>query len=227
MEKEKKVSAKKTTKKEPIKKEENKKTVKKSAPRKKELNLTTNLKKEENEIKIKLKGENEIECAFCHKYFDKGLKICPYCRKHQKYGLGITFTIIVIAVFLTVILASSLIEKFAINGKTEEEYKQSCVLTTYEQLIRTPKEYKGKDIKVIGEVVEVIGYDDGFSNNMTIKINANLFEGKEQFISLEFIDKEYEQGFIAGDIITAYGEYTQINGNEPTIEIKYITLGEL
>ena len=219
-------------KKEPEKKEKitKKETIKKVTRKKepiKELNVTTKLNKQENATKIKLNDENETECVFCHKYFEKGLTICPYCKKHQKYGLGITFLIIIIAVFLTVILASSLIEKYAIHGKTEEEYKQSCTLLNYEELIRTPKEHKGKDIKVIGKVIEVNGYDDGFSNNMTIKIDANLFEDeKTQYITLNYVDKEYEKGFIVGDIITAYGEYTQINGNEPTIEVKYIMLGQ-
>lgn len=202
-----------------------KKPVAKKKTTTKVLNETTKVKKEK--VVKETIEDNKQECSFCHKLFEKGLTVCPHCRKNQKSGLGIAFFIIVAGVFLTIIVAASIIQNLALNGVTEQEYKEKCSLITYEDLIRTPKKYKGEDIKIIGKVTNVEGFDSGFSNSMIITINANMFnEGNAQNIVLNFDDKEYDSGFMIGDVITAYGEYTQINGNEPTIEVKYINIGQ-
>ena len=196
---------------------------------KKELNETVKIASVQEKVEISTpKNDNMKECIYCHKEFEKGYTICPHCHKRQKSSVGIIFFIVFALIFLFSIICFHFINKYlGNNNKSAYEYQNSCVLVDYENLIRNPKDYKNKDIKVIGEVVSVSGYDDGFSNNMEITINANLFENDvEQLITIVFTDKDYSQGFIEGDIITVYGKYTYINGNTPEIEAKYIIFGK-
>lgn len=212
--------------------EPKKATKKKAAPKKEKtpisLNETVNLEKDKPEM-----NPDEVAvvsgqmCIHCHNYFDKGLTICPHCRKRQtNNSFGLTIAIVFGLVFLLFIIAGYFVDKYMINTSNEEEYKTSCKLVSYENLIRVPKDYKNQKIKLIGTVVSVSGIDDGYGNEMTISLNANLFEnGIEQIIQVNFRDKDYSQGFMQGDLITVYGEYTAINGNEPEIDAEYIVFG--
>ncbi len=93
-------------------------------------------------------------------------------------------------------------------------------------MVRKPKEYKNKNVKVIGKVVSVTGEDKAAGNEMKIIIDANLFEGNNsQLIEVNFLDRNYEIGLLEGDLITVYGLYKAINGNIPKIESKYIVFG--
>lgn len=229
-EKKNKVTKKNTNSNETIKNTAKKTTIKKAkkVETKNDLNETINLKKDAlNEIKI-AKDENLIECKYCHKNYEKGYTICPHCHKRQKTtSIGIAFFITFAIIFLIGIITFHFIEKYLTNPQPEIDYKLTCQLVDYENLVRHPKDYKNKDIKVIGQVVNVEGYDDGISNNMTITINVNLFEnGINQLITIEYNDYKYEQGFLAGDLITVYGKYTSINGNIPNISAEYIVFGK-
>ncbi len=221
---------KKTTKTSEVKKEPVKKVVKKSSIKKEEepviINETVSLTPEV--ITEEQPKEELVECIHCHKGFEKGLTICPHCRKRQKSNIAILFFIVFGCVFLLAIICFHFVEKYVIgnNSNYKDDYKENCILVDFENLVRHPKEYKHKDVKVIGTVMSVEGYDSGFSNNMVITINANLFEnGVEQTMTVSFNDKEYSQGFLVGDLITIYGEYTEINGNVPNIKAKYIAFG--
>lgn len=204
------------------KKETKKRVVKKT----KTLNETIDITKDNVKKEI-INNPNKIECIHCHKYFDKGLSICPYCRKSQKDHTGITVMIILAIVMLLCIIGSYFIKKYSTSPMSETEFKNSCQLVSYESLVRNPKTYKKQNIKVMGTVVSVKGTDTNYGNIMEITINANLFdETKTQDIVINYTDNNYNQGFIEGDLITAYGEYTLINGNTPTIEAKYIIFGK-
>lgn len=215
-----------------VKKKSTKKTSTSKAKPKKEknisLNETVNLandKKEETKEQVSVVSGQM--CIHCHNYFDKGLTICPHCRKRQtNNSIGLTIAVVFCLVFLLFIIAGYFVDKYMMTSSNEEEYKTSCKLVSYENLIRVPKDYKNKDVKVIGTVVSVDGIDEGYGNSMTLTINANLFEnGTEQLIEVNFTDKDYSQGFIKGDLITVYGNYSAINGNEPEIDAKYIVFG--
>lgn len=215
--------------------ETKKKTVKRTTPKstiKKEekplvLNETVNLEAET--VTVESKPELVMtECMHCHKEFEKGLTICPHCRKRQKSNIAVLFFIVFGCVFLLAIICFHFIDRYIIgeNVNYKEDYKKNCVLVDFENLVRHPKDYKNKDVKVIGTVLSVDGYDSGFSNSMEITINANLFDnGVEQIMTISYNDKDYNQGFLVGDLITAYGKYTEINGNRPNIEAKYIAFG--
>lgn len=205
-------------------------TVKKGkVPKKtKELNETVKIEETEKVNKIIPISENEIECIYCHNTFQKGMSICPHCRKRQKSNLSIVFFLLFAAIFITIILCTHFIEKIGDGSNlSEEDYKQSCELVSYENLVRKPVDYKDKDIRIIGTVVEVTGIDTGLGNDMKITIDANLFnDGKNYYVEINYVDKKYEQGFINGDMITVYGKYQTINGNMPVVNAKYIVFGQ-
>lgn len=168
---------------------------------------------------------NVDQCKYCHKFFDKGLTVCPHCRKNQNISTVSTIITILIAIFALLLLFTYFfMDNQNKNKLTPEEYKSTCVLVSYEDLVRSPKNTMYKTVKLIGKVVSVEGHDNGITgNSMTIKINVNLFANQaEQIVEIKFNDKDYKQGFLTNDLVEVYGKYTQINGNVPTIEAEYI-----
>lgn len=168
---------------------------------------------------------NVDQCKYCHKFFDKGLTVCPHCRKNQNISTVSTVITILIAIFALLLLFTYFfMDNQNKNKLTPEEYKSTCVLVSYEDLVRSPKNTMYKTVKLIGKVVSVEGHDNGITgNSMTIKININLFANQaEQLVEIKFNDKDYKQGFLTDDLVEVYGKYTQINGNVPTIEAEYI-----
>lgn len=168
---------------------------------------------------------NVDQCKYCHKFFDKGLTVCPHCRKNQNISTVSTIITILIAIFALLLLFTYFfMDNQNKNKLTPEEYKSTCVLVSYEDLVRSPKNTMYKTVKLIGKVVSVEGHDNGITgNSMTIKINVNLFANQaEQIVEIKFNDKDYKQGFLTDDLVEVYGKYTQINGNIPTIEAEYI-----
>lgn len=187
-----------------------------------------------NEVKNNIKENitNKIEenlnvdqCKYCHKFFDKGLTVCPHCRKNQNISTVSTIITVLIAIFALLLLFTYFfMDNQNKNKLTPEEYKSTCVLVSYEDLVRSPKNTMYKTVKLIGKVVSVEGHDNGITgNSMIIKINVNLFSNQaEQIVEIKFNDKDYKQGFLTNDLVEVYGKYTQINGNVPTIEAEYI-----
>ncbi|MDD2505214.1 MAG: hypothetical protein PHF21_02940 [Bacilli bacterium] len=167
-----------------------------------------------------------IICRFCNEKFEKGLSICPSCRKNQKDQTGVIVISTLLVLLLLSIIGTHFLDKYVNKPLTENEYKYNCTLASYEELVRSPKSLKDKDIKVIGKVLKVDGIDLKYGNEMTVSIDGNLFSGDtKQLITFKYLDKNYELGFIEGDIITVYGVYKQINGNIPFINAKYFTFG--
>ena len=220
-----KTTTKKTTEKKPIRKTTTKRGVKKAQKAEPNLNETiTNQTVQKEEVII---NDNLIECNNCHQKFEKGYSICPHCHKRQTPSVSLTFFIVFAVVFLFGIITFHFVDKYVLKNVVETDYKDTCVLVDYENLVRHPKDYRSKDVKVIGEIVSVEGIDTGYGNNMHITINANLFEnGAEHLITIDYSDTTYDQGFIEGDLITVYGTYESINGNIPNINAKFIVFGK-
>ena len=171
-----------------------------------------------NEVKEEAKKEinNVIEekldvqrCKYCHKYFDKGLTVCPHCRKNQNFNAVGIMTSILIALFALLMLFTYFYMNKQANKTTPGEYKSTCALVSYEDLIRSPKNTLNKTVKLIGKVVSVEGHDNGITGNtMTITLNINLFDtGTEQLVKVQFTDENYSQGFLKDDLIEVYGVY--------------------
>lgn len=220
-----KTTTKKTTEKKPVRKTTTKRVVKKA--QKVEPNLNETITNQTVQKEAVIINDNLIECNNCHQKFEKGYTICPHCHKRQTTSISLTFFIVFSVVFLFGIISFHFIDKYVLKNVVETDYKDTCVLVDYENLVRHPKDYRGKDVKVIGEIVSVEGIDTGYGNNMHITINANLFEdGAEHLITIDYSDTTYEQGFIEGDLITVFGSYESINGNIPNINAKFIVFGK-
>ncbi len=213
-----------TTTKKVAKKPVAKKTIKKKDF---EQNLNETVLSVDVQKEVVINNDNLIECNNCHEKYEKGYTICPHCHKRQKTSVSLAFFIVFAVVFLFGIISFHFIDKYLFNKVAQNDYKDNCVLVDYENLVRRPKDYRGKAVKVIGHVVSVEGTDTGYGNKMRITINANLFDdGLEHFVTIDYSDTLYEQGFIEGDLITVYGDYTSINGNIPNINAKYIIFGK-
>lgn len=201
--------------------------VKKAVPKvEKSTNLNETINSPKEVQPVVVNDANIVECKYCHERFEKGYTICPHCHKRLNSSVSLTFFIVFALAFLFGILVFHFTDKFLFS-KTSPDYKDTCILVDYESLVRRPKDYKGKDVKIIAEVKSVQGFDTGFSNDMTLTVNAHLFEdSSEHLITVTYSDKNYDQGFIEGDIITIYGNYSSINGNVPNIDAKYIVYGK-
>lgn len=173
--------------------------------------------------KVEKAKQETVECRYCFKDFKKGLTICPYCHKSQKDQTGTVIIGILLVILLLCIIGNHFLDLYFTKPMNESEYKINCRLTSYEELVKKPKEFKYSDIRVIGKVVDVDGDDVSYGNIMTVTIDANLFnEDYEQLITFKYVDKEYNTGLIKGDIVSVYGKYQSINGNVPYVEAKYI-----
>lgn len=186
-------------------------------------------KKTTRKIKAEVKEEpvhdlsNKYKCKFCGEFIENGMTICPSCRKSNKSNANLLVFGSIAAIMLFAIIFFHFVNKYIMNPENKDSFVQECTLVTYEDLVRVPKTYMGKNVAVIGRVVDVQGYNDGFYNDMTITLDLNLFDdGIENLITVNFKDSKFEQGFISGDLLVVYAEYDTINGNEPLLNAKYI-----
>jgi len=209
-------------KKKPVKKTTTKKTVakKKSTPKKlNELNDTIVIKPSQI-------IEEKMECKYCFEEFKKDLTICPFCRKKQKDNTGLIVVLILTIILFIAVIANHFVERYQETRINESEYKFNAQLVSYEELVRSPRDFRNQEIKVVGKVVQVEGTDFGSGNRMLVQIDANLFDGPVvQIIEFEYFDRDYSIGLIEGDIITVYGRYEKINGNIPFIRAQFIVFG--
>src|SRR5574344_212212 len=58
---------------------------------------------------------NKKQCVHCHKFIDKGLNVCPYCRKSQKDHLGLILAIILGFILTLCICGSYFVSKYTSN----------------------------------------------------------------------------------------------------------------
>lgn len=175
------------------------------------------------DINLDSLNENKYTCKFCGHKIDNGLTICPNCRRKNKNSVNYVVFLVLGIVFLFAVIFYHFVDSYIVNSKSGDSYIKDCVFVSYLDMVRIPKNYLHKDVAIVGKVVSVDGYDDGLYNVMTITLDMNLFDdGTENLVTVLFNDRNYEMGFINGDIIKVYGEYDTINGNVPYVEAKYI-----
>ena len=116
--------------------------------------------------------------------------------------------------------------------ETPQEYKESCQAMDYKTIARQPELYEGKNIKVTGEVWQVVEEGD----DALYQINIDKTEyGYDYNSSVQIIYKDAKNNFrvLEDDIITVYGEYkgivsyTTVLGAKqsiPQISAKYVEL---
>lgn len=168
----------------------------------------------------------KVNCKYCNEPMPNDLTVCPFCLRNQKDILGRIVIGSLVVILLLSIIFNHFVTKYYADKVSESDYKQSCKLVSYEDLVRNYREYKGEDIKIIGRIIKVEGADTGKSNKMTVQIDVNLFEGTgEQVVEFIFTDKDFEKGLLVDDIITVYGNYSSLNGNTPYIKAKYLFFG--
>ena len=82
---------------------------------------------------------------------------------------------------------------------TEDQYKQSCQSISYDELLRNPDSYKGKDIKLRGKVLQSV---DGTLLIYVTQGSYGIWD------DITMIAWEGEPNVIEDDIITVWGTYT-------------------
>lgn len=113
----------------------------------------------------------------------------------------------------------------------EEQEKQafisSCQTYTFEQMARNPDKFKGTNVKLTGEVVQVI---DGFASKslrVNITKNGRYSTYYTDTIYVNYMPKEGEDKILEDDIITIYGtaqgEYSYTSTIGTTITLPFVS----
>ena len=124
-------------------------------------------------------------------------------------------------------------EEKARKEQEESSFKASCQNYTFEQMARNPDKFKGTNVKLTGEVVQVM--EGLYSNSLRVNITK---EGTyttyyKDTIYVNYVPEEGEDKILEDDIITIYGtargdySYTSTIGATvtlPFVDGKYITI---
>lgn len=115
---------------------------------------------------------------------------------------------------------------------TEEEIKQryinKCETYSYNNIARSPNEYKGKYAKIYGKVLQVMQEKSGGKISYTLRIGTGGSYYYDKVILASYTASEDEPRILEDDMITAYGmlggEYTYetVMGNEITLPLMFI-----
>ncbi len=124
-------------------------------------------------------------------------------------------------------------EELSRKEQEEREFKESCQTYTFEQMARNPDNFKGTNVKLTGEVVQVIEglYSNSFRVNITKEGTYSTYYTDTIYVN--YVPGEGEDKILEDDIITIYGtaqgdySYTTTLGATvtlPFISAKYIML---
>lgn len=118
-----------------------------------------------------------------------------------------------------------------INGKntedaknTKKSYIKSCKKYDYKSIMRKPKDYKGKKIKVKGKIYQI---EDGYFDSTTFTI----YDSDDNLWMINYSYSKNEERLLEDDFVEIYGEstgttqYTTILGNKNkvcSIDAEYI-----
>lgn len=124
-------------------------------------------------------------------------------------------------------------EEIARKQQEESEFKASCQTYTFEQMARNPENFKGTNVKVVGEVVQALYGTSGVDLRVNITKEGTYTTYYTDTIYVVYYPESGEDKILEGDIITIYGTsqgnytYTSTLGasiNLPLIYAKYIEL---
>lgn len=126
-------------------------------------------------------------------------------------------------------------EEKAKKEQEEKDFKSSCNTYTYEQIARNPEKFKGTNVKLTGEVIQVI--TGSYSTNLRVNITktGTYSTYYTDTIYVVYYPESGEDKILEDDIITIYGtsqgdcSYTSVLGATitlPNINAKYITIEE-
>lgn len=115
----------------------------------------------------------------------------------------------------------------------EQEFKNNCKVVEYEDLARNPDKIKGQDVKITGEVIQVM--EDYTTTNLRVNITKSDYDFYTDTVYITYTPETGEDKILEDDIITIWGTaqgdctYTTVFGGSvtlPLIEAKYIELQE-
>lgn len=115
----------------------------------------------------------------------------------------------------------------------EQEFKNNCKVVEYEDLARNPDKIKGQDVKITGEVIQVM--QDYTTTNLRVNITKSDYDFYTDTVYITYTPEAGEDKILEDDIITIWGTaqgdctYNTVLGGSvtlPLIEAKYIELQE-
>lgn len=123
-------------------------------------------------------------------------------------------------------------EEKAKEERLEKDFKKSCKEVTYENLARNPQKMEGTNVKIMGEVIQVMNGD--FVKAYRVNITKNEYDFYEDTIYLTYVPKtKDEDNILEDDIITIWGTasgdytYTSVMGASvtvPHVDAEYIEI---
>jgi hypothetical protein len=171
------------------------------------------------------------------------LRRCPNCGKKpikKFYNRG-WFWFLIFVVIVIFLLSNSdklidttnmLSDTYGSNKISPEEYKEQCDEVPYEDLARTPNEFKNKDIKFTGEVFQI--EENNRHITLLIHVTPSIFGIYVDTIYIDYIRTDSdEKRILEGDLVTVYGKsngimtYTSILDKQisvPHVIAKFIDL---
>ena len=118
-------------------------------------------------------------------------------------------------------------EEKARKQQEEAEFKASCQTYTFEQMARNPESFKGTNVKVIGEVIQVLYGTYSVELRVNITKEGTYTTYYTDTIYVVYNPEEGEDKILEGDIITIYGtsqgeySYTSTMGVQVTLPLIY------
>lgn len=105
----------------------------------------------------------------------------------------------------------------------EKEYKSKCEKYSYDKIARSPNEYKGKQARIYGKVLQVMQQKLAGSIFYTLRIGTGGSYYYDNVVYVVYSADENEPRILEDDMVTVYGElkgeytYETVMGNEITI----------
>ena len=113
----------------------------------------------------------------------------------------------------------------------EATYKASCQSIAYDDLARNPDNYKGKNVKFTGKVVQVI--EDNSGSTYRINVTKGKYSSWDDTVLVAYSPSSSSNRILEDDIVTFYGisgglyTYKSTMGASitiPSVYAKYIDL---
>lgn len=181
-----------------------------------------------------------MKCSKCNSENTENAKFCQVCgnslinnnnqqttpSKKKKKGFlkPLLITVgIIFALFVIIGISSEDSNTQTSSTMTVEElgkFKNECKTIPYQELARTPDNYKGKKVLFTGEVLQVL--EEGKDIQLRVNVTRTDY-GYDDTIYVIYTKKDNETRILEDDIITIWGtangllSYKAVMGNEVTI----------
>lgn len=107
----------------------------------------------------------------------------------------------------------------------EKQFKEECKKYSFEQLARNPDKMKGKNVKITGEVIQVM--EGMYTNSLRLNMTKNEYDWYEDTIYVTYVPEDGADKILEDDIITIWGttagEYSYTSVMGATITLPYVS----